>query len=72
MDYIHTYKSSKIFKWEQVNALLIFVLALIVLCGLLEIHIKQCTGYQVMTLLKFRTPSNNGSTSVKVNFINRT
>ena len=50
MGLIGKYKNSKISKWEQVNALLDFVLALIVPCGLFKIHIKQCTGYQVMTV----------------------
>ena len=46
---IGKYKNLKISKWEQVHALLVFVLSL-VLCGLFEIHIKQCTGYQRMTV----------------------
>ena len=42
MNYIDNSVYSKLLEWKQVNALCVFVLSL-VLCGLFEIHIKQCT-----------------------------
>ena len=52
MDYIDNSVYLKLLECRQVNALHVFVLAL-VLCELFEIHIKQCTGYQIMTVCNY-------------------